>query len=293
MRISTAGQYDSVIRDMTQAHEQMARAQRQVSSGKRFSRVSEDWVAAAESLSLRSVKDALGQYRANIEEARTDVAFAESAFSDVGDLLRQAYSLSVQAANGTLDQAARDNIATQIDQLKARLVDYGNTRGPHSDYLFAGQKTDTKPFEVTGTTLNYNGDSATVNIETAPGQTMAKTLVAHQLFTDAYGALEGFRANLVSGNVSAISGVDIQALQDSHKAFRTVQGQAGVRINSLDDMESQHKRRLDDLSARISEVEDADMSEAIVQFQLSQAAYQAALAAASKTFNLSLVDFIT
>ncbi|MBI5706769.1 MAG: flagellar hook-associated protein FlgL [Armatimonadetes bacterium] len=293
MRISTSGQYDAVVRDMTLAQEQMVKAQRQVSSGKRFSRVSEDWVAAAESLSLRTVKDAIGQYQTNIAEAKTDVSFAESAFSDMGDILKQAYTLSVQAANGTLDQSARESIATQIDQLKTRLVDFGNTRGPHNDYLFAGQKTDTKPFADTGSALTYSGDTATVDIEMAPGQTMAKTFVANQMFTDAYNALQNFKTNLQSGNTGAISGIDIQALQDSHKAFRTAQAQAGVRIGALEDIDSQHGRRLDDLSARISEVEDVDMSEAIVQFQLSQTAYQAALAAASKTFGLSLVDFIS
>lgn len=293
MRISTAGQYDAVVRDMTMAQEQMVKAQRQVSSGKRFSKVSEDWVAAAESLSLRTVKDAIGQYRSNISEAKTDVQFAENALSDVGDLMRQAYTLSVQAANGTLDQSARDNIATQIDQLRSRLIDYGNTRGPHNDYLFAGQKTDTQPFSDSGTSLTYSGDSASVTIEMAPGQTMAKTFVTDQLFKDAYNALASLKANLQSGNISAISSVDIQALQDSQKAFRTVQAQAGVRIGTLDDLDSQHVRRQDDLSTRLSQVEDVDMSEAVVQFQLSQTAYQAALAAASKTFGLSLVDFIS
>lgn len=293
MRISTAYQYDAYLSDIGRAFERTIEAQRQVATGKRFTKASEDWTGAASSLSLRTVKSAISQYRTNILDARTEVGFAESAFSEASDALKQAYAMAVQAANGPLDQAARNNIASQITQIQTRLVDLGNTKGPRGNYIFAGQMTDTAPFTAGSTGITFNGDTNQILIETGPGQTTAKNFVANTLFSDAYNALESFKTNLAGGNVGAISGVDIAALQSAGAAFRQIQGEAGIRLQGLERTDNDHVKRLDEIVQNLSDVEDVDLTEAAVQLQLTQTAYQAALTAASKGFNLSLLDFVS
>jgi len=45
-------------------------------------------------------------------------------------------------------------------------------------------------------------------------------------------------------------------------------------------------------TARLSEVEDADITEAIMNLKSAEFAYQATLAASSKVMGLSLVDYM-
>jgi flagellar hook-associated protein 3 FlgL len=146
---------------------------------------------------------------------------------------------------------------------------------------------------VTTGGLNYHGDANEILIESGPGSTMASNVPGGQLFTDAYAALESLKNNLQSGNPGAIGGVDIAALQSTLATINNVRGTVGARLQAIEKIDADHNRRIDDFSAQISDVEDIDISEAVMKFRLAETAYQAALGAASQGFRLSLVDFLT
>jgi flagellar hook-associated protein 3 FlgL len=292
MRISTGYQFDSYANDIRVTQERMFRFEQQVSSGKQLNRPSDDPVGAARSLTMRSLRTGIQQYQSNLETAKGTLGYTENALTDANNLMQRAYQLAIAGASSSTDQVARNAMASEIGTIQTRLVELANSRGPTGAFLFAGQKTDTKPYSVAGSTITYSGDANSVVIESSPTDTMAVSTPGEPMFSDAFNRLETLKTNLASGNVGALTGASIPEMQGSMQSLLAARGTVGAKLRTVDDLTSQYTRRVDDLTKGISDVEDVDISQAILNYQLAQAAYQGALTVASKGFQTSLMDFI-
>ncbi len=292
MRISTGYQFDTYTRDVSRAFERYIETQRQVATGKKLLQPSDDPLGTSFVLNYRKLKNGIEQYQENLLTAKGYLGFTEEALGETGTIMRRAYQLAVQGANGATDQTGREGMIRELSEMQRRLVELGNTRGPSNQYVFAGQKSDARPFSVSGSSLVFSGDDLDVVVETGPGQTMPINTPAGALFTDAHVAIENLKSNLQGGNPGAISGLDIPALQDSLQAFTNARGVVGARLRSVEDLDVDFSRRLDEFTKQISDVEDVDLTQAVTDFRLAETAYQAALQVAGQGFRLSLMDFI-
>ncbi len=292
MRISTGYQYNSYRNAILGAQERLSIAQNEVMTGKRDNLAVNDAGGFVQVLRAGSLKAATDQYDKNLRTAKDYFSFTEQAATDANDLFKRAYTLALQGANSTADQASRDALANEISTLQKRLVDMANTKGASGQYVFAGQMTNQAPFSVSGTSLTYNGDTNAVIVETAANQTMQVNTVANTTFTNAYARLEQLKNNLLGGNISGISGADVPALQSSMNDFKSIVGQMGANLNQVQEIGTTNTRRLDELTKKISDIQDVDMAEAITNYQLAQTAYSAALTVASQNQRLSLMDYI-
>jgi flagellar hook-associated protein 3 FlgL len=291
-RISTAYQYGSYQGAINAANTRMFEAQQRVSTGKKLNRPSDDPIGSARVTNMRALRTGIEQYSTNLRIAKGTIGTTENALSEASGLVSRAYTLAVGGANGATDQAGRNAMAEEITQIQARLVEISNSKGMSGEYLFAGQAYDTRPFSVSGTSLAYAGDNNDVVVETGPGEVMSINTKGAGLFQSAYDRLEALKNSLIGGNAGAISGVSIPDLQDSQKQFTQARGVVGTKMRRIDDLTSDMERRKDDLTKGISDVEEIDLSQAVMDYQLAQTAYQAALSVASQGFGLSLMDFI-
>lgn len=291
MRISTPYQYGTYAGDIAQAQERLVTLQRQVSTGKKFSSMSDDPLALTSALSLKGLRDSLAQYQKNLTTAKGQLGLAETTLDEANLLVRRSYELAISGANGATDQSSRIAMVKELDEIQKRLIDLGNAQGLNGQYIFAGQKTDVKPFTIVAGALVYNGDDFDRAVEAAPGETLVASVRARQLVVGAYDAIESLKKNL-QGSYTAISGVDIPALQASMDAINATRGSIGARLQSIQSWMADHDRRSDEFTGAISDIEDVDITEAIVHYQTAQTAYSGALAVASQGFGLSLLDFI-
>jgi flagellar hook-associated protein 3 FlgL len=292
MRISTRYQYESFQTDIRNAQERLSKISEQLSTGKRINQLSDDPVGIRQSIGMRSLRSSMDQYKKNLNSAKGQLGYVDSTASEIGDLMLQAYQSAVQGASSATDQGGRVAMASRIESLQSRLIELANTKGPDGGYLFSGQKSSTKPYVLMGTNLVFNGDTNATHVETGPGETLQTNVPTEPMFTDMYNRLESLKSNLIGGQVGAISGVDIAAIQDSQKQISSLRGTVGARLQKVDDLKLQWQRRRDELTINISDVEDVDFSEAAVQYQQANQAYNAALTVASQGFRLSLMDFI-
>lgn len=304
MRISTAYQYDTYANNVRMSESKYFDAQNAVMTGKRINKISDDPFGTSVSLNMRSYKAAAKQYSDNLTVGKGVLSYTESALDEMTTAMRTAYSVAIQAGTDTMDQSARDSLASQIDSLQKQLLELANTQGPSGQYIFAGQANDSKPFTVTATAgsnalalssglyLNFNGDDLDVTVESGPGQTLAVNVKAQNLIKNAYAALDQLKVDLQGGNVSAISGVDIENIKNSMNAIIKERGNVGTKLQSVQTLTDHYTRRIDDLTTTISDVEEVDLSEAIMNYKLAYNAYNAALSVASQGYQLSLLDFI-
>lgn len=291
MRISTSYQYDSYNREIRQAQQRYFQAHREATTGKRLNTPSDDPYGTSVVLSAGGLKAASEQYTANLRSAKDYLTFTESALDESHGILREAYNIAVRANQTTVDQEARDGMANQVREMKKRLVDLGNTRGASGQYIFAGQMSNTKPFDASSGALVFSGDNNDIAVETSAAETTVVNMPGEQKFEAAWDALDQLETNLRSGTTGATDS-DITNTQNQMKSFRSEWGLVGSKLTRIQEIGRHHERRIDELVGQISDIEEVDMAEAITKLQQTEVAYTAALQVGSQGFKLSLMDFI-
>jgi flagellar hook-associated protein 3 FlgL len=152
---------------------QVAHTQLEVATGKRILSPSDDPAGASRALGLTHASAANDQYQRNIDAADARLGNEDQTLSSVTDVLQRVRTLALEGANGTLSDGDRKNLATEIRQRLAELVQLANTKDANGEYIFAGNATRTQPFVQSGSGVAYVGDQGQRAIAIAPGQTVA------------------------------------------------------------------------------------------------------------------------
>lgn len=221
----------------------------------------------------------------------------------MADLFAQAQEQGVQAANDSVSDSDREAIAQELRSIKDEAVDRMNAQSD-GEYVFAGNRTTTKPFKddgsVNGTPSDINGDRTrsigqnqdlTVNISGAElhqygsGPSGPKTVP---------GALDGL---IRAVDPTDPSTNDIQGKLEEVTAARDHVISMGAKAGTIGNRLSTAKEQLEtaQLTAknRQSEAEDTDLAKAASTLQQKQTQLQAALkAVASTKQKTSLVNFL-
>ena len=293
MRVTSNYQYDVYRNNIRNAQTNYFLAQQRVMTGKRYTHVSEEPIAALTALNARSLRSRLEQLDKNLSVAKEYTGTTESVLDEVNTVLKRAYTLAIQGASDATTQESRTAMANEVGSLMKRLVDLGNTQGVGGKYIFAGQASDTEPFAVGGPTLTFAGDTLPVNVEVRPGEVMRANLEnADAFFTGIYDALATLQSDLQGGDVLLISSQDVAAMQDSMNTLAAARGLNATKLQEIERLKSEGARRMDDLTKTVSDNEDIDLAEAVTKMQMAETAYTAALQVAGQGFRLSLMDFL-
>ena len=109
---------------------------------------------------------------------------------------------------------------------------------------------------------------------------------------DVFTMLDGLEANVSAGDSGAIS----SNLDDIDNAMgRVLDGLAelGGASNRIDAARERSLEEIYSVRAELAEVEDVDLAEGIMDLQLQEIAYQAALGAVGRVLQPSLVNFLS
>jgi flagellar hook-associated protein 3 FlgL len=292
MRVSTNYQFETMRSKMNTAGDNYRVAQQRVSSGKRINTLSDDPRGLSDVLTMRGVKASIEQYKTNLNRAETWLKTSESSLSEIGNLLNRANSLAVSGATATTSLDARRAMAAEVQTIRDQVLSLANSKGPTGGYLFSGTATDTQPFNVTTTGVSYQGNSGTMKVEASASDSVTINADAQQLFTTLYTTLDQLKTNLEGGSTSTISDVSIKAVQDGISQLNNLRGDVGTRAKSVESFQNDHSRRIEELTSSISDIEDVDLSQAIMEYKSAETAYQASLQVMSQGFGLSLLNYL-
>lgn len=292
MRVSNAFRYDQLSSQIGAAELRVQQTQDRVATGKRINKASDDSTGTRQLIGLGALRSGIAGYTRNLDVATGALSATEAAYSDIGDLVQQAQTLTIQGATSTLDQTAREGIARQIGSLQERLVSLGNSQGPDGRFLFGGQMTDANPFSVASDgSLTYAGNTTVPAVETGPGE-RTKVGETGTAISDLYAKLTALKSDLSSGNLTSLSGARLSELKSAGDSLTAARADVGRRMNAVDASRTSFERRDADLAERASDIGEIDYAEAILDYTAAQSAYQGALQVASKGFSMSLMDFI-
>lgn len=201
MRISSMHIFNTGVRHMTNAQAEVARAQEQISSGKRVLTPADDPAAAALALGIRQEKARSAQYQRNADLAESDLQQQDAQLDAVENVLLQLREFALQAGNGTLSVNERRTIVAGIEQAGQQLLSIFNTRSAYGDYLFAGFSGDTQPFvQSAAGRVDYAGDDGERRVTIGSGLEVQSRNSGRELFVDIPAAANTFVTRIAAGN---------------------------------------------------------------------------------------------
>ncbi|CAG0938436.1 Flagellar hook-associated protein 3 [Gallionellaceae bacterium] len=179
MRIATSTLFDVNVATLNRQQSKLLQTQQQVSLGRRMLTPADDPAAAALALDVSQADAANTQHGSNIDRAQTALALSEGVLQGVTLLLQDVQTIAVNAGNGSLSNADRKMLASDLQGRLDELVVQANHTDATGNYLFAGFQGNTSPFINTASGVQYRGDD---------GKRMVQVSTAGQVATSDSGA---------------------------------------------------------------------------------------------------------
>lgn len=288
MRIADRTYYEQFTRGLAESRSAEARALAQLADGKRVRVSSDDPAAAHAALGLRSRLAALAGYERSAQAAQTDLATIDAALEETISILTTAQTQAMSSASGAFP-TSNDAVAEVIDGLRDQLLALANTK-QNGRYLFAGTATLTAPFATDG---SYQGDTAEVDAPVDTDQSVASTVDGSRVFLgagDLFARLEGLSTALRNDDADGIQAAATALAGDIEHviAERSV---VGARLTRLDRLFEHHADESVRLQQGVARLEDADLSQVIVELQQAQTAWTALSSAGASVLGRSLFDY--
>ncbi|MEW6386761.1 MAG: flagellar hook-associated protein FlgL [Thermodesulfobacteriota bacterium] len=145
MRVSMATVYSYIQRNLQNLSEELSKINLSISSGKKYSSISDNPVEVGALLGLTTSSDQVAQYKRNLNTAQDWLATTESTLSNVGEIVKSCTATAEQMATGTYNASQRIAAAQSIQQLLEEIMQGGNANY-NGQYILSGYKIDTQPF---------------------------------------------------------------------------------------------------------------------------------------------------
>jgi flagellar hook-associated protein 3 FlgL len=266
----------------------------ELSSGRRVNQPSDDPAAAAILVHNHDATTFTARYLQTLSSIQGQFQTADSALSSVIAELTRAITLGVEGANGTLSDANRVAVATELQGIQDQIVALANTSFQGTP-LFAGTKTGSPPFvkDAVPSGVRYDGNDAVNNVQIGDGYQIVANKPGSQLFVapghDVFQAITGLiqALQLNTGYDTALS-----AVRDSFDYISTQRVFYGNTLNQAQSQTTNLGNTKLQLSQQENTLVSADIESAASRLVNSQAATNATLAAIGKISQLNLFDFL-
>lgn len=277
----------------------LQKVQEQLSTGKQISRPSDSPVKTVETMQFRSELRRTEQHLRNADDGLAMLGAADTALTSSLDMTRRARDLTLQALNGSINQQGREAIAAEVDTLREGLLGIANTT-----YLdrpvFGGNTLNTQAYLPNGV---YQGDAGRVVRTVAEGTQVEVNVTGPEVFgtpgeAQLFDVLATLSASLRTpvGADPAASAAELETalggLDRATDRIITTLGTVGARYNRVETMRSRADDSMINLTSSLSEVESIDLPRTIVDLQMQEVAYKAALGATARVVQPSLLDFL-
>jgi len=283
-----------LLREISTGQAALFEVQERLASGKKISKPSDDPFGLSRTMGARTDRDMGMQWQRNITVTSDDLALNESLLDNLGEVLQRSRELATQGANAALTVDARTQIGLEVSRLLEEAITIGNSSFG-GRYLFGGHQTGAPPFteDVPGapTVVTYNGDSGAVEREIGNGQRVQVNIPGDQLFSSIAANLIQLRDDLNADNRAAVSASTAVIDADLDKVLN-FRGDIGSKMRQSDAAMVRLEGNDLRLQTLIASFEEADLAESMVQLQMRDTALSAALGAAGRTLQTSLLDFL-
>lgn len=301
MRITPQIIVSTAIYNEQQQTAQLATLQQQASTGYRINQPSDDPVGEMEVLSGQDQYNQLTTYQKNITDAQSKLNSSVSTLTQVSDLLTQAKDLGLEGSNSTNTASGYQAMAAQVNSILNEVVQLANTQ-QNGQYLYGGTASSTTaPFSYNAQgQLAYNGSTQALNEPIGQGQQVQTLYAGNQIFQspDVFQLLSSLSSDLSNvsnlspaAQVSAIQQT-LQGLDNANTNILNITGQQSASLQNLQGVSQQIQNVQLQTKTQIGNVQNADISQVVINLQEQQNLLQATLDSTARVLSTSLLDFL-
>lgn len=331
MRITNNTMNRTFMRNLNRNLNNMDKYWNQLSSGKEVSKPSDNPLLVSKIMDLSNNILQNKQYNRNISESIGWTKTQDGALDGTNSTLNRIRDLIIYASSGTHSEDSLKSIGDEVQQKISELADTLNTNFD-GRFIFAGQKTLTKPFEVKVTPaqvddtttpptvipekheLIYNGN--VVDATDGSDENLTREIskgVTINLITSGYDIVsggssvdsnqEGHLGKLLNDLLSVLKSGDTTKISQKSDEFignidkhidniLEMRSKIGAIHNRLESSEERNKAENLNLNTLLSEREDIDIAEKYMEYSMMKTVYQASLSIGAQLLQPSLLDYL-
>jgi flagellar hook-associated protein 3 FlgL len=289
------------LTDLNIQTRKLLQLQEQLATGLKVNSPSDDPLAARRAVNIRSVIAKQEQYINNISTAGPLLQESATSLQTIVSSLQRAHELTLQGSTGTSSQVQMNQIAIEVNQLiESTLVEANHQTS--SRYVFGGTRTSNPPFVATRdaqgqiTAVTYQGNDEAVKIGVADGISVQVNETGQRAFLstqDIFQTLINIRDNLQAGDKTSLQTVRLTELTNGQNQLLLSMAALGATQNRMDRLTANIGQSVDQLRVTLSDNIDADYAETVINLDAQTNAFQAALRAAARVIQPSLLDFVS
>ncbi len=274
--------------------------QTQLSTGLRINQISDAPGQLNSLFNTQSQIAQLDQVNSNLKLVQTETSAADSALQSATQILDQVQSLATQAEPTSTSASTRTTISQQVGDALTNLVHLANT-AVNGRYIFSGDSDQTQPYTIDLTQANpvsaYAGSASTRQIALPDGSQIPVALTAQQIFdssnaqTNVFNAVNSLRTALQNNDQAGIDSA-ISTLASASQYLNQQLAQYGGIENQLTNAATAGQTMSTQLQTQLANIQDADLSKAIVDLNQTALQQQAALGAEAKMPQQSLFNYL-
>ena len=294
---------DSLVRYLTAQNEALYERQTIIASQKRINTPSDDPIGMGKVLDYRQTLASIEQYQTNIQSGKMRLDISEIHLDLVDDLLQLVRAIGQTEAGGTAE--SRGLAAEEVKMLYDQVLDLTNSK-LNDNYMFSGYQTKTAPFSRDDTqattfdkfTVTYNGDAGDARFIIAHNSEITIDTDGRPLFHNAaagglniFDAMRDLIVGLENDDTAAISAqggmMDQARIQINN--VRAANSSIFYQLEATENHWQNYKPKIQEL---LGKEEEADITQAVVELQRIELAYQTTLAAAARIIQPGLINFL-
>lgn len=303
MRVTNQMVVTEGVRRLSSRLNEYEQAQSRLATGKDVRKPSDDPAAANRGLSLRAAERSRVQEARNAEDALSWLNVTDSQLQEGMNTLHRARELTVRASNA-MGPSEREAIAKEVEALRDELMEIANAklRGNH---LFAGYTSGPAVAWDEGTgeyTFQGADGDAPHEITRRVGETerVRVNVTAAEAFGDADGdelentfaALDTLVDRLRDPAAHGSPSESLPALDEARERLGDSLATVGAQTNRVESAIARSEDMRYHIQNELSQVEDADYAEAVMELQLQDVALQSTLQALGRALPPSLASFL-
>src|SRR3954452_12994297 len=273
--------------------------QQQLTSGKTISRPSDSPTGTNTSLITRQSMKANDQYARNITDGQTFLDATDSSIQGMLTQVRRVRDLTVQALNGGAQSAqSQQAIATEVSGIRESMLGQAN-QVVQGRPLFGGVTSGNKAYDASGAYVGIGGAGGVavqpLTRRVSDVETIRVDLSGPEAFTDRTTGKDLFAVvNSVVSHVDDTTALadDLKDLDGVINGMLAAAADVGTRSARMQTAGTVNSSTALNLKTQLSDTEDIDLPKTIMELQMQQNGYQAALQATAKVIQPTLLDFL-
>ncbi|MCC0701196.1 flagellar hook-associated protein FlgL [Clostridioides sp. ZZV15-6383] len=310
MRVSTGMMSSSYLNSLQDNLQRLDKVNRQVNTTKEINKLSDNPYKAIKILNSKSEIKTMETYIENCKDTADWLEMTDTSLGQLGNLLADIKKGLVSSGNGSYSDDEIKTISNSINEKMKEIASALNATH-EGKYIFSGSDTGTPPVECVdnadgsvslkfNSSINLNKLNDSLSVDVAQGISVDYNVKLSSLGfdptkPDPFEKLNNISKKLANPSDANIKDLTTTCLGDMENLINNtvnVRSIYGTKANTVDTMKEKNDESLIQLKDILSQNNEIDYGEKLVQLKAAELTYQASLQTGGKLFNVSILDYI-